>query len=64
MLAVSFALFAAVEWKLSKNKASGSKAFWCIFSVFLLWNLGANLMPGWPNLNRLVMSVLGWIIQS
>ncbi|GIP26730.1 hypothetical protein J23TS9_18600 [Paenibacillus sp. J23TS9] len=62
MIAISFALFAAFEWRQIKNKSSNhKKAFWWLFSLLLAWNTAANVIPWWPSPNRLIIYLFGWI---
>ncbi|GIP53878.1 MULTISPECIES: hypothetical protein [Paenibacillus] len=62
MLAICFAAIALFEWKQLHNKpAQGKKAFWWLFSLTLVWNIGANFISWWPNPNRFILYLLGWI---
>ena len=62
MLAISFALFAVFEWRQIKDKSSNNKkTFWWLFSILLVWNTAANVIPWWPTPNQLIIYLFGWM---
>ncbi|WP_036650779.1 hypothetical protein [Paenibacillus pini] len=62
MLAICFAVLAVFEWSQIKSKSSRSKkTFWWFFSIMVVWNIAANVIPWWPNPNQIIMFFLGWI---
>ncbi|MGC5771360.1 hypothetical protein [Paenibacillus pabuli] len=59
---VLFTVLYILEWPMIKSSKKGIKrAYFILLGIFLVWNIPAVSVPGWPNPNDIIRLLFGWV---